>query len=108
MPAGDVGKTYTNALNSAAPQARTINFHAAAIDRLFELAWLNPDLTDDQRKACVVMASHWIGIVDALWASDAKLLTRFHDALDSSLKYFAAFGSATSREWMRDRGLSKF
>lgn len=108
LSAAETGKIYNDAIASRAERLGDINFHSAAIDRLLEHAWLNPELSDGQRKACTGFATRGIELVDAIWATNEEAVERFHKAIQTATEYYRLFGSPTVREFMADRGLSKF
>ena len=108
LDASEIGKTYNDAIVSRADCLDDINFHSAAIDRLLEHAWLNPELTDGQRRACAGFATRGIELVEAIWATNEEAVERFHKAIENATEYYRLFGSPAVREFMFDRGLTKF
>ena len=108
LDASEIGKTYHDAIESRADCLGDINFHSAAIDRLLEHAWLNPELTDGQRRACAGFATRGIELVDAIWAKNEEAVERFHKAIEAATEHYRLFGTTTVREFMVDRGLTKF
>ena len=108
LDAFETGKTYKDAIATRAECLDDINFHSAAIDRLLEHAWLNPELSDGQRKACTGFATRGIELVDAIWATNEEVVERFHQAIKNATAGYLPFSSPTVREFMLDRGLTKF
>ena len=108
LDAFETGKTYKDAIATRAECLDDINFHSAAIDRLLEHAWLNPELSDGQRKACTGFATRGIELVDALWATNEEVVERFHKAIENATACYLPFSSPTVREFMRGGRLSKF
>lgn len=108
LDASETGKTYHDAIASKADCLGDINFHSAVIDRLLEHAWLNPELSDGQRKACAGFATRGIELVEAMWAENDEVIGRFHKAIENATEHYRLFGTTTIREFMVDRGLTKF
>jgi hypothetical protein len=95
------GEIYDEEIQKVASGApghwQTLNFHAAAIDRLFEHGGLNPDLNDDQRQACLRFAERGIELVEAIWASDPETIARFRKAIAASKEINELLGNPTAR-----------
>ena len=108
LDAFETGKTYKDAIAARAECLSDINFHSAAIDRLLEHAWLNPELSDGQRKACTGFATRGIELVDAIWATNEEVVERFHKAIENATACYLPFSSPMVREFMRGGGLKKF
>ena len=108
LDAFETGKTYKEAIATRAECLGDINFHSAAIDRLLEHAWLNPELSDGQRKACTGFATRGIELVDAIWGANEEVVERFHQAIKNATAGYLPFSSPMVREFMLDRGLTKF
>jgi hypothetical protein len=107
LDAAETGFRYNDALKQLVEGIsgpwQAINFHAAAIDRLLEHSGLNPDLSDDQRKACLRFAEHGIGIVETIWASDPEKVKKLKEAVAASKKLNAVFGTPTARALVWER-----
>ena len=108
LDAFETGKTYKDAIALKADCLGDINFHSAAIDRLLEHAWLNPELSDGQRKACTGFATRGIELVEVMWFENEVIINRFHKAIENAAQCYLPFSSPVVREFMRDRGLAKF
>jgi hypothetical protein len=108
LDAFETGKTYKEAIATRAECLDDINFHSAAIDRLLEHAWLNPELSDGQRKACTGFATRGIELVDAIWATNEDVVARFHKAIENATACYLPFSSPMVREFMRGGGPKKF
>jgi hypothetical protein len=108
LDAFETGKTYKDAIALSADCLGDIDFHSAAIDRLLEHAWLSPELSDGQRKACTGFATRGIKLVEAIWTNNDDAVERFHKAIENATACYLPFSSPTVREFMRDRGLTKF
>ena len=108
LDAFETGKTYNDAIASRAECLGDINFHSAAIDRLLEHAWLNPELSDGQRKACTGFAARGIELVEGTWTKNDEVVERIHRAVENATACYLPFSSPTVRDFMRDRGLTRF
>ena len=102
LDAAETRKTYNDAIASKADCLGDINFHSAAVDRLLEHAWLNPELSDGQRKACTGFAIRGIELVEAMWTTNDEVVERFHKAIENATACYIPFSSPTVREFMRE------
>ena len=107
LDAFETGKTYKDAIASGADCLGDINFHSAAIDRLLEHAWLNPELSDGQRKACTGFATRGIELVEVIWTKNEEVVERFHKAIEKATACYLPFSSPMVREFMHDRWFTK-
>jgi hypothetical protein len=101
LDAAETRKTYNDAIASKADCLSDINFHSAAVDRLLEHAWLSPELSEGQRRACTGFATRGIELVEAMWTADDEAVERFHNAIDNATASFIPFSSPMVRELMR-------
>jgi|RifCSP13_3_1023840.scaffolds.fasta_scaffold73385_1 hypothetical protein len=102
LDAFEIGKTYRDAIASKADCLGDINFHSAAVDRLLEHAWLSPELSDGQRKACTGFATRGIELVEAMWTANNEVVERFHKAIENATASYIPFSSPMVREFMRE------
>ena len=101
LDAAETRKTYNDAIASKADCLSDINFHSAAVDRLLEHAWLSPELSDGQRRACTGFATRGIELVEAMWTANDEVVERFHNAIDNATASYIPFSSPMVRELMR-------
>jgi hypothetical protein len=107
LDAFETGKTYKDAIASRADCLGDINFHSAAIDRLLEHAWLNPELSDGQRKACTGFATRGIELVETMWKTDNEIVEHFHKVIENATACYIPFSAPTVREFMRELSPSR-
>ena len=108
LDAAETRKTYNDAIASKADCLSDINFHSAAVDRLLEHAWLSPELSEGQRRACTGFATRGIELVDAIWATNEDVVEHFHKAIENATAGYLPFSSPAVRDFMRGGGLKKF
>jgi hypothetical protein len=101
LDAAETRKTYNDAIASKADCSGDINFHSAAVDRLLEHAWLSPELSEGQRRACTGFATRGIELVEATWTADDEAVERFHNVIDNATKCYIPLSSPMVREFMR-------
>jgi hypothetical protein len=102
LDAAETKKMYNDAIASNAECLGDINFHSAAVDRLLEHAWLSPELSDGQRKACTGFANRGIELVETMWTTNDEVVERFHKAIENATACYIPFSSPTVREFMRE------
>jgi hypothetical protein len=102
LDAAETRKTYNDAIASKSDCLGDINFHSAAVDRLLEHAWLNPELSDGQRKACTGFATRGIELVEAMWTTNEVVVERFHKAIENARACYIPFSAPTVHEFMRE------
>ncbi len=68
---------------------------------MLEHAWLSPELSEGQRRACTGFATRGIELVEAMWTADDEAVERFHSEIDNATASYVPYSSPTVRELMR-------
>jgi hypothetical protein len=100
-----VSAVCAEAMSQALPVPESLNFYAAGIKRLRDLAHLSIALSDDQRAVTEKLSDLILAYVEERFAQSTEALQRLRDALDYSKEFYRVWGHQYVRQWLYDRGV---